>query len=137
MSRLMGTILPLLILGCASTHTPVIPNNAVYFCGSFRPCPPEYSRWWEQAVAAAQTEPAISLDALRWYVVPGVTYFPCRSETGRCYGRWLSISGEPHIILSENAVLRRISVQHEMLHAILGDGDHGPAFVRAESRLNP
>jgi len=90
--------------------------------------PVQYERWYDELVAAAGTEPNTTFEALIWHAAPR-NGFGCQGSRETCQGQWLD-TGD--IFIATRWVDDERVVKHEMLHAILGRGDH-PALFR---RLN-
>ncbi|HEX4933760.1 MAG TPA: hypothetical protein VFV33_11310 [Gemmatimonadaceae bacterium] len=81
--------------------------------------PAVYRQWWSQVEDCAGREAPI--ERVRFWVVQG-DEFPC--PNGPCVGRW----NAPHdVYLAETWVYNASLVKHEMLHDLLGTGDHPPA----------
>jgi hypothetical protein len=87
---------------------------------------PVYRDLWAQVESCSRLTG--DFNRVRWFVIPDTT-FRCGTIDG-CAGAWMP----PHsIYLSEPAVRDSLSnyrtVQHEMLHDLLGGGaDHPPVF---------
>ncbi|MBK6487788.1 MAG: hypothetical protein IPF98_13135 [Gemmatimonadetes bacterium] len=81
--------------------------------------PDAYRTWWADLERCAQR--SADFDRLRFWTVNGET-FPC--PDGPCAGRWQS---PHHIYIAERWINHPALVKHEMLHDLLGTGDHPPA----------
>lgn len=88
---------------------------------------PAYDGWWDGLVTACGCQPAVRLEAVVWHVAP--EGFACAADRAQgCLGEW---TGNGDIFIARKHVMDQRLVQHEMLHAILGRGDHGhPLFRR-------
>ncbi|MCC6928515.1 MAG: hypothetical protein IT359_05925 [Gemmatimonadaceae bacterium] len=82
--------------------------------------PSVYRQWWAEVEECAQRK--ATMDRVRFWVLKG-DKFPC--PNGPCIGRWNS----PHdVYIAETWVNDAALVKHEMLHDLLGTGDHPPAI---------
>ncbi len=80
--------------------------------------PSVYRQWWAEVEQCAQKK--ATMDRVRFWVLKG-DEFPC--PNGPCVGRWNS----PHdVYIAETWVHNASLVKHEMLHDILGTGEHPP-----------
>ena len=106
------------------TITPA--DAAPLFATSQQFLPPvEYDTWWDELVAACECAPATNLADLIWRETPADSFL-CPGVTDQgCTGQWLA-SGDVFLARGYWTVQR--AVQHEMLHAILGRGDHPIIF---------
>lgn len=88
---------------------------------------PVYDGWWDELVRGCGCQPATRLESIIWYKAP--EGFRCEAdETNGCIGEW---TGTGDIFIGRKHVSDQRVVQHEMLHAILGRGDHRhPLFRR-------
>lgn len=82
--------------------------------------PAIYRMWWAELERCA--EKTASFERIHFWTVTGTT-FPCPG--GPCVGRWQS----PHnVYIADGWVNNASLVKHEMLHDLLGTGDHPPAL---------
>jgi hypothetical protein len=103
-----------LLLACESSHPFEPPLGAVEFD------PPEvYTTWWADVEACAQTR--ADFTRVRWFMVPGDSFI---CHPFRCAALW---SPDHHIYVAEAHRRNKRTVQHEMLHDIVDDGDHDHA----------
>ena len=98
---------------------------------SITPIPPEYAAWYDELVdrcihvaKSCQVQEWLVED-MQFYVMPAP--FRCnRLEETRCIGQaWVNVG---RIYLARGWVLDKRHVQHEMLHLILGTGEHPDEF---------
>lgn len=80
------------------------------------PAPEAYRTWWRETEACAGRTG--NFERVRWFVREG-SDFAC--PTGRCVGRWES---GHRIYVARRWQHHPLVIRHEMLHAILGTGDH-------------
>jgi hypothetical protein len=86
--------------------------------------PSTYAEWWRATEQCAGRVGALS--RVRWFSVPGRTSFAYLD--GQYDGYWWD---DVHwIILAGDKVDNGMIVRHEMLHELLGRGDHPPAFFQ-------
>jgi len=78
--------------------------------------PPSYYTWWAEVERCAQQ--SADIGRVRFWVVKGEN-FPC--PNGPCIGHWRS---PHHVYVAEAWVNDAALVKHEMLHDILGSGEH-------------
>jgi hypothetical protein len=79
-----------------------------------------YRHWWGEVEACAQRSAPI--ERVRFWVIKG-DEFPC--PNGPCAGHWRS----PHdVYIAERWVNDETLVKHEMLHDLLGTGQHPEAY---------
>ena len=89
--------------------------------------PSVYRQWWAELEKCAQKK--ASIDRVRFWVIKGEK-FPC--PNGPCAGHWRS----PHdVYIAETWIYNASLVKHEMLHDVLGTGDH-PVAVFGEGACN-
>lgn len=101
-----------------------VPNGAVQYDS----IPTVYYFWWKEITDCAHGQS--DFQKIHWWKVPG-TSFQCLG--GRCWGWW---SGSNHnIFIAEGQKYNRQTVEHEMLHDILGRknprdlGQHHQLFI--------
>ena len=98
---------------------PVLPDGAVPFAA-----PSQYADWWDDAKRCSGLDG--EFERLRWFVVPGTVSF--NYQGGRYDGVWWS---DYHwIALSEARLQDSMVVRHEMLHDLVGRGDHPSEFFQ-------
>lgn len=86
-----------------------------------------YRRWFEEVITACGCMPVAIFEDLHWHLVPRESLdgtFNCLLSD-KCLGWWWETND---IFLAEQFADTEWVVKHEMLHAILGRGDHPPAF---------
>lgn len=111
LSRL--SMLTLLVGACESPTAPDLPDGAQRFTP-----PPVYQFWWSMVESCSGRSG--SLAGVRWYFVAGDQ--PIVVDGHRYDAFWYASSNQ--IVIAEDATLDGALVRHEMLHALLGDGDH-------------
>jgi hypothetical protein len=119
----LGTIAalaPLTATACRDIITPPeLPDGAVPLA-----VPAIYREWWADAERCSSLEG--DFERLHWFVIPGTVSF--EYQGGRYDGVWWS---DYHwIALSEARVSDSLVVRHEMLHDLLGRGDHPPQYYQ-------
>ena len=93
---------------------PDLPDSATPFAAA-----PVYAFWWSLVERCSGR--TANLSGVNWFVAPEVYI------RGRHYdGYWWQDGNR--ILLAESSVLRGPTVRHEMLHALLQDGDHPPEY---------
>ncbi len=87
----------------------------------------QFHAWWSATEACAGLTG--DLGRVEFAIVPGQA-FAC--PTGWCVGRW-----EPghRIYLAGDYVGNELVVRHEMLHELLGQSGHPPAYFEQRCRL--
>ncbi len=98
---------------CLDATAPKLPPGS----RAFSP-PPVYEHWWSMTEACSGR--SASLDAVRWYVVPGVSTIDIGGE--EYSGYWFA--ADNRVVLAEGAQMAGALVRHEMLHALLDVGTH-------------
>lgn len=89
--------------------------------------PSIYRQWWAEIERCAQKKG--NFERVRFWVIKG-DKFPC--PNGPCAGHWRS----PHdVYIAETWTYNASLVKHEMLHDVLGTGDH-PVAVFGERACN-
>jgi len=104
-------------------------------CDSSRPAagvlplepPAQYQLWWQLTEACSGRTG--SFNDIHWYYVPGAAQFSFRGT--EVEGLW-SGGITNRILLAESDVQVGSLVRHEMLHALLGRGDHPPEFYQGK-----
>jgi hypothetical protein len=105
---------PLLLLGCLDSFAPAGAEP-------FTP-PAVYRVWWQEVEHCAGLWG--DFDRVEWYEVPGSSY-RCPAYEGWCDGWWRA----PNLIyMAAQRLDDRRLAEHEMLHDLLGRGDHPPVF---------
>lgn len=84
---------------------------------------PQYKRWYDELVAACGCEPKTPYEAIAFQMVPGVTF---KCDVWNCDGAYI-LEYDMLFVTSAYANDERV-MKHEMLHAILGRGDHPALF---------
>ena len=83
-----------------------------------------YAEWWRATEECSGRSGTLS--RVRWFVVPGSDWFAYRG--GRYDGYWWN---DVHwITLASARVQDGAIVRHEMLHDLIGRGDHPAAYFR-------
>ena len=98
---------------------PELPATAV----SLTP-PATYAEWWHTTEECSGIEGDLS--RVSWFVVPGRTSFTY--GTGQYDGYWWN--GVHWILLAGEKVENPLVVRHEMLHELLGRGDHPAEYFQ-------
>ena len=116
-----------LVLGCGVLD-PVseLPEGAVQFSP-----PAQYTVWWGRTETCAQL--TSSMEAVRWYVVPGVATFP--TESGDKVGYWSKSREGTRIIIAGDYRDHELVVRHEILHELLGREGHPDEYFRQRCQL--
>jgi hypothetical protein len=83
-----------------------------------------YADWWRATEACAGIDADMS--RVTWFVVPGRTSF--MYGTGQYDGYWWN--GVHWILLAGDKVDNAAIVRHEMLHDLLGRGDHPAEYFQ-------
>jgi hypothetical protein len=114
-ARLLAVALALQFVGgCRDVTGLPLPVDAVRMDS----IPDEYRTWWSQVEACSGRRRFFGW--VRWYYVPNASYFTYR---GIAYdGYWLS--HPDRIVVAEALMNDAVLLRHEMLHAVLQDGDH-------------
>lgn len=126
------TLVALLVVGVgrldAQLHTVTPTDVAPLFASSQQFLAlPEYDVWWDELIIACECTPATELINIIWRETQADS-FPCPALTTRgCVGQWLS-TGD--IFLARGYRTYKRTVQHEMLHAILGTSAHPALFIK-------
>lgn len=109
-------VLSLLLVACSSPTGPSHHAPA----GAIRHTPSAWYRtWWEETEACSGLTGRF--DAVKWYVVPGVTSFSHPAGDGR---QLTGLAAGQHIYLAEGYMQHPLVVRHEMLHVLLRRGGH-------------
>lgn len=116
-----------LILGCAALEpTSSLPEGAVQI-----QAPMSYAVWWNRTeVCAGLTG---RMDAVTWYVVPGVSTF--QTESGEKVGFWTKSPNGTRIIVAGQYRDNELVVRHEILHELLGREGHPEMYFRDRCNL--
>ncbi len=77
---------------------------------------------------ACGCEPATTFESIIWRQGPYDGFY-CAEMGDACVGQWLSAPSNT-IVIAKRWMDDSHTVKHEMLHAILGRGDHPPIFRR-------
>jgi hypothetical protein len=85
---------------------------------------PTYADWWRATEQCAGLQGDLS--RVSWFVVPGRTWFTYRDA--QYDGYWWN--GVHWIILAGEKVQNAMVVRHEMLHELLGRGDHPAEYFQ-------
>ena len=85
---------------------------------------PSYAEWWRATEDCAGTSGDLS--RVTWFVVPGRTSF--MYGNGQYDGYWWN--GVHWILLAGDKVNNALIVRHEMLHELLGRGDHPAEYFQ-------
>ena len=112
-----------IFLGCR--EAPLAPAFPELPAGAESLTPPaSYANWWRDTEQCAGMSGDMS--RITWFVVPGRTSFVY--QDGKYDGYWWN--GVHWIILAGDKVSDSLIVRHEMLHELLGRGDHPPAYFQ-------
>jgi hypothetical protein len=116
-----------LILGCAALEpTSSLPEGAVQM-----EAPMSYQLWWHKTEGCAELTGR--MEAVTWYVVPGVSTFP--TESGDKVGFWTKSPDGTRIILAGDYRDHELVVRHEILHELLGREGHPEMYFRDRCQL--
>lgn len=92
--------------------------------------PAVYATWWQDVltrcrrIANGCQNPAIAYEQTEWFEMPAD--FVCDRAGHKCLAAAIIGSGQG--IIDKKEFMNKRIVEHEMLHLILGTGDHGPEF---------
>jgi hypothetical protein len=86
--------------------------------------PSTYVEWWRETERCAGVY--AELKRVSWFVVPNRTSFPYRG--GQYDGYWWN--GVHWILLAGDKVQNAMIVRHEMLHDLLGKGNHPARYFQ-------
>jgi hypothetical protein len=124
-------LLPLLVVtACENPFAPdydKLPEGAV----DFTPDSVRFARLWaEVEECSGRTRP---MAGVRWMMVPGVFEYerPHGSHTITANATWYPPST---VVFAEKVIERDGPVKHEMLHVIMQERGHGPAFDACQLR---
>src|SRR5689334_17031160 len=85
-----------------------------------------YAQWWQDTEDCAALRGDMS--RVTWFVVPNRTSF--RYQDASYDGYWWN--GVHWILLAGEKVTNAMLVRHEMLHELLGRGDHPPEYFQGK-----
>lgn len=112
-------LLAVALAGCVDAFSPP-PGSEPYLP------PAVYEIYWQQVESCSQLTGDMA--RIRWFIVPGTTTFPC--PYGNCRGLWVA----PHDVYLSDAAAHNLflenffTVKHEMLHDLIAQPGHPPAF---------
>lgn len=106
------------LAGCREVTGLALPVDAV----AMDAVPAIYRTWWSEVEACSRRRRFFSW--VRWYHVPNVDYF--YYDDVAVDGYWLS--HPDRIVLAGAHELDALVVRHEMLHAMIQDGEHPAEF---------
>ncbi|MFN0178117.1 MAG: hypothetical protein ACKVZ0_04910 [Gemmatimonadales bacterium] len=118
----------LLVGGCSSfgPSEVALPYGAVAMAAN-----PAYQAWFDRTQACSGLRG--TLQAVRWYVVPGVETF--ETPEGPKVGMWEKSGGVSRIIIAGGYLNHEMVVRHEMLHHLLDREGHPSEFFTSRCRL--
>jgi hypothetical protein len=120
--RHLGVFALLLSLACENPAGVPFPAQATPMV------PPEmYRAWWTLTEECSGSRGDFA--AIRWYVIPGETFFPGHPGVNAVY-----YSGSRRTVVTERAMYDGQVIRHEMLHALTGL-EHG-RHPRQQFRVN-
>ena len=91
----------------------------------------QYREWWEATKRCSGLNGRFS--RIRWYrMIPAG---PIPTEHGPKVGLWFEGVFHSRILLASEYVSSELVVRHEMLHELLGTGDHPPEYFERRCRL--
>lgn len=114
--------------GCAA----LAPSQAVMPEGAVPVAAPAVYREWYQRTEACSGRTG-NLDAVQFYVVPGVETFETRD--GPQVGVWIGEGGSHRIVIAGNYQGHEMVVRHELLHTLLRQAGHPEEYFVSRCRL--
>jgi hypothetical protein len=93
--------------------------------------PAAYRAWWARTERCAGR--VAPLERIEWYVVPGAESF--ETAVGPRVGMWSQSAEGMRIVIAEHYLHHEMVVRHEMLHALLRQGDHPGEYFESRCRL--
>jgi hypothetical protein len=93
--------------------------------------PAVYREWFERTEACSGRTG--NLDAVQFYVVPGVETFETRD--GPQVGVWIGEGGSHRIVIAGNYRGHEMVVRHELLHTLLRQTGHPEEYFVSRCRL--
>lgn len=118
----------LALSGCAA----LAPSQAVMPEGAVPVAAPAVYREWYQRTEACSGRTG-NLDAVQFYVVPGVETFETRD--GPQVGVWIGEGGSHRIVIAGNYQGHEMVVRHELLHTLLRQTGHPEEYFVSRCRL--
>ena len=118
----------LVLSGCAA----LAPSQAVMPEGAVPVAAPAVYREWFQRTEACSGRSG-NLDAVQFYVVPGVETFETRD--GPQVGVWIGEGGSHRIVIAGNYQGHEMVVRHELLHTLLRQTGHPEEYFVSRCRL--
>lgn len=118
----------LALSGCAA----LAPSQAVMPEGAVPVAAPAVYREWFQRTEACSGRSG-NLDAVQFYVVPGVETFETRD--GPQVGVWIGEGGSHRIVIAGNYQGHEMVVRHELLHTLLRQTGHPEEYFVSRCRL--
>jgi hypothetical protein len=107
----------LVLSGCAA----LAPSQTLMPSGAVPVAAPAAYREWFQRTEACSGRTG-DLDAVQFYVVPGVETFETRD--GPQVGVWIGEGGSHRIVIAGNYQAHEMVVRHELLHTLLRQTGH-------------
>jgi len=123
-----STLGALAISGCAA----LAPSQAVLPAGAVPVAAPAVYREWFQRTEACSGRTG-NLEAVQFYVVPGVETFETRD--GPQVGVWIGEGGSHRIVIAGNYQGHEMVVRHELLHTLLRQTGHPEEYFVSRCRL--
>jgi len=127
LGRAVVPIIPFMLAACDTLAPAPLPDHALALAAP----PPQYQTWWARTEACAGVNGRFN--AIRWFTVPWAVSFP--TPEGEQVGRWTRDGGGPRIVIAGEYLADEMVVRHEMLHELLGRGDHPAEFFVARCHL--
>jgi len=93
--------------------------------------PAVYREWYQRTEACSGRTG--NLDAVQFYVVPGVETFETRD--GPQVGVWIGEGGSHRIVIAGNYQGHEMVVRHELLHTLLRQTGHPEEYFVTRCRL--
>jgi hypothetical protein len=118
----------LALSGCAA----LAPNQVVLPVGAVPVAAPAIYREWYQRTEACSGRSG-NLEAVQFYVVPGVETFETRD--GPQVGVWIGEGGSHRIVIAGNYQGHEMVVRHELLHTLLRQTGHPEEYFVSRCRL--
>jgi hypothetical protein len=114
-------------LGIGCRDTPLAPTPPDLPAGAQALTPlPDYAEWWQATENCSGLHG--NLSRITWFVMPGRTSFLYGDN--QYDGYWWN--GVHWILLAGDKVTNPFIVRHEMLHELLGRGDHPAKYFQQE-----
>lgn len=93
--------------------------------------PIKYQRWFREVERCSQIKG--DFGTLKFYKVPGGFFL--NEQHGYVIGQWVRGLAKDDIYIAEQHLNNKFVIKHEMLHALLGNGNHNPIFFKERCKL--